>query len=94
MDARQRWARALESGSFEDVLDALEEVLSQLEAGRLSLADGLDYYEMGTRLTKRCEEILTTAELRISQLTLTDDPEPEGFPEIATEDEGPDEPAF
>lgn len=93
-EARQRWARALESGSFEDVLDALEEVLSHLEAGRLSLADGLDYYEMGTRLTKRCEEILAAAELRISQLTLTDEPESEDFLEVATDDKGPDGPAF
>ncbi len=93
-EARQRWARALESGSFEDVLDSLEEVLSHLETGRLSLADGLDYYEIGTRLTKRGEEILAAAELRISQLTLTDEPGSEDVLEVAADDEGPDGPAF
>ena len=47
----------------------LDEVVSRLETGNLSLSDGLDFYEMGVKLSERAERLLTDAELRVSQLS-------------------------
>jgi exodeoxyribonuclease VII small subunit len=91
-----RWHATLQSESFEEILDCLEQVVSTLEAGQLSLADSLDHYEIGIQLTKRCEAILAEAELRVSQLTL-DDMESMSAAEdagISEEGDGPDGPAF
>lgn len=91
-----RWHTTLESGSFEETLECLEEVVAKLEAGQLSLAESLDYYDLGIQLTKRCEEILAEAELRVSHLTVND----KAAVSVAdgsgiTEDnDGPDEPTF
>jgi exodeoxyribonuclease VII small subunit len=63
-----RWMSALERGSFEEVLAALEEVVARLEEGRLALADSVDCYELGVRLADRCDRFLNEAELRVSRL--------------------------
>ena len=62
-------ARAvLEGGSFEEAIAALETVVGHLERGQLSLAESLAWYELGLRLSRRCEELLQQAELRISTI--------------------------
>jgi exodeoxyribonuclease VII small subunit len=63
-----RWMTALERGSFEEVLAALEEVVDRLEEGRLALADSVDCFELGVRLADRCDLFLNEAELRVSRL--------------------------
>lgn len=63
-----RWISALERGSFEEVLAALEEVVGRLEEGRLALADSVDCFELGVRLADRCDRFLNEAELRVSRL--------------------------
>ncbi len=90
------WNSVLESGSFEEALESLEEVVSQLEAGQLSLADSLDSYEFGILLMRRCEEILAQAELRVRQLTIDQDAAAETIDEAGTseDDEEPDGTAF
>lgn len=71
-DWRKRADEVLASGSFEEVSDLLDEVVSRLEDGNLSLSDGLDFYEAGMRLSERAEQLLTNAELRVSQLAPDD----------------------
>ena len=73
----ERAETVLVSGSYEDVCELLEDVISLLEAGKLTLSEGLDAYELGVRLSERGEQLLTQAELRISQLDLEDDSEAE-----------------
>lgn len=63
-----RWIAALEHGSFEDVLAALEEVVGRLEEGQLALADSVNCFELGMRLADRCDRFLNEAELRVSRL--------------------------
>ena len=63
-----RWIYALEHGSFEEVLAALEEVVGRLEEGRLALADSVDCFEIGMRLADRCDRFLNDAELRVIRL--------------------------
>lgn len=62
-------AKKGESGeTFEDLYRRLEETVAKLETGNLALEESISLYEEGTRLAKRCQEILQGAELRISRL--------------------------
>ena len=54
--------------SFEKAYDQLEDVIAQLESGELSLEDSVGLYEKGRQLSKRCQELLDNAELRIKKL--------------------------
>jgi exodeoxyribonuclease VII small subunit len=63
-----RWQTSLESGSFEDVFQALGESVECLESGNIPLEDAIQCYEFGARLAERCTRILAEAELRVSRL--------------------------
>lgn len=61
----------LQDGSFEEALEALEQVVEHLERGKLSIADAIAWYEVGLGLMRRCGTLLEQAELRISVLEET-----------------------
>ncbi|HKZ59056.1 MAG TPA: exodeoxyribonuclease VII small subunit [Candidatus Thermoplasmatota archaeon] len=54
--------------SFEAALKRLEEVVADLEGGRLALEDSLARFEEGMRLSKLCQEKLKGVELKIEKL--------------------------
>ena len=54
---------------FEAALERLEEIVSKLEAGSLSLDEALKSYEEGVRLARLCTKQLTEAEKKIEILT-------------------------
>ena len=54
--------------SFEASLDALEEIVHQLEGGDLPLEKSLELFEEGIRLSRQCQERLNQAERRIEIL--------------------------
>jgi exodeoxyribonuclease VII small subunit len=54
--------------SFEDALAQLEALVTQLEAGQLSLAAAVGSYERGMGLAAYCADLLGSAELRIRQV--------------------------
>ncbi len=54
--------------SFEQQLDDLEAVLSELESGDLSLDEMLSRYERGMELVASCQRQLTEAELRVTKV--------------------------
>lgn len=54
--------------SFEAALKRLEELVGDLEGGRLSLEDSLARFEEGMRLSKLCQEKLKGVELKIEKL--------------------------
>ncbi len=58
--------------TFEAALEALEEIVSQLEDGQLPLADSLESYEQGMTHLKRCYQMLERAERRIELLSGVD----------------------
>jgi exodeoxyribonuclease VII small subunit len=66
--ARQEAEEGSDDLSFEDALKRLEEVVGQLESGRLSLEDSLARFEEGQRLKKLCQLKLKNVELRIEKL--------------------------
>ncbi len=58
----------LESLSFEDAFNLLNQTAEQLEAGGLTLADAASRFEEGMRLVARCNSLLNTTELKITEL--------------------------
>ena len=57
--------------TFEDLYRLLEEKVSRLEQGGLSLDDSLSAYEEAVTLAQRCQKLLDQAELRITRLRQT-----------------------
>lgn len=58
----------IESLTFEQALEELDNIVAQLESGELSLEESVDVYERGRKLSLHCQTLLEKAELRISQL--------------------------
>ena len=54
--------------SFESLYHELEETITKLEAGDLSLDESLALFQRGMELAKKCGTMLDSAELRIKQL--------------------------
>lgn len=54
--------------SFEASLEALEQIVRDLEQGDLPLEKSLELFEQGIRLSRECQERLNQAERRIEVL--------------------------
>ncbi len=59
--------------TFEAVYHELEETVSRLEEGGLTLDELLGLFERGMQLVRVCSSRLDAAELRVSQLTARDE---------------------
>ncbi len=53
---------------FEELFRRLDETVTKLEEGGLTLEQSLALYEEGMSLAQRCQEMLDAAELKVSQL--------------------------
>ncbi|MGD0765656.1 MAG: exodeoxyribonuclease VII small subunit [Dehalococcoidia bacterium] len=53
---------------FEELFRRLEETVTKLEEGGLTLEQSLALYEEGMQLARRCQELLDAAELRVRRL--------------------------
>ncbi|MDA1297416.1 MAG: exodeoxyribonuclease VII small subunit [Chloroflexi bacterium] len=56
------------AATFESSFTRLEEVVRKLEEGRLTLDEASGLFEEGMRLAKTCNELLSSAELKITRL--------------------------
>lgn len=54
---------------FEEALKKLEKIVSDLEAGKLSLDESLKKYEEGVRLAAACSKLLEQAQKKVEVLT-------------------------
>jgi exodeoxyribonuclease VII small subunit len=54
---------------FEKSLEELENLVSKMESGELSLDESLKAFERGIELTRKCQNTLKNAELKIQALT-------------------------
>lgn len=54
---------------FEKHLEELENLVTKLESGELSLDDALAAYEKGVALTRECQSALDAAQARIQVVT-------------------------
>ncbi|MDE2892757.1 MAG: exodeoxyribonuclease VII small subunit [Chloroflexota bacterium] len=53
---------------YEEIVEDLESVLTELEDGGLPLDQAVDAYERGVKLSQQAQQLLTNAELRIDAL--------------------------
>ncbi len=58
---------------FEDALNKLEKIVSQLEEGDISLEESLKLFEEGIRLSRICNQKLDEAEKRVEILIKGED---------------------
>ncbi len=58
---------------FEDALNKLEKIVSQLEEGDISLEESLKLFEEGIRLSRLCNQKLDEAEKRVEILIKGED---------------------
>ncbi len=54
--------------NFEDAFSRLEDAVRKLETGPLSLDDSTRLFEEGMGLAKRCNELLSATELKVTRL--------------------------
>ena len=54
--------------SFEIAMEQLENLVSKMEGGDLSLEESLKAFEKGVNLTRFCQDQLQKAELKIQEL--------------------------
>ena len=58
---------------FEEMMQELEQISQDLEKGELSLDESMKKFEEGIALSKKCSEILETAEKKIKILIQDED---------------------
>lgn len=76
--AKQAAGDDVTSLPFEKALAELEEIVRQLEGGRVPLEDSIAIFERGEQLKRHCESLLKQAEARIDRITLGPDGEVTG----------------
>lgn len=60
------------ASSFEESLQELENIVGELESGKLGLSDALARYEEGVKHLKGCQQLLEMAERKIELLSGVD----------------------
>lgn len=53
---------------FEEIMENLEQIATELETGNLNLDESISKFEEGMKLSKKCNEILENAEKKITIL--------------------------
>ncbi|MGI8856199.1 MAG: exodeoxyribonuclease VII small subunit [Thermomicrobiales bacterium] len=86
MSRRSKETGSLDEISFEEAYERLEEVLSRLQMGNMTLDDSLAAYEEGMALAAHCQALLDAAELRVETL--------ERVADVSDGDDDDDEPPF
>ena len=66
------------SFNFEQALENLEELVTAMEEGELSLEESLQAFEKGIKLTRECQSALKKAEQKV-QVLINEDGDTEEF---------------
>jgi exodeoxyribonuclease VII small subunit len=61
--------------TFEQALERLEAIVSQLEGGTLPLEEALELFREGSQLQTLCQRMLTEAEATVEKLLTENTPE-------------------
>ena len=69
------------SKTFEESMGRLEQIVRSLEQGNVPLEESLKLFQEGTELVRRCDQLLTEAELQVKKIMTAPDGTPieEGF---------------
>ncbi len=65
----ENWAVVAESGSFEESLESLEAIVALLDRGSLKLDESVEAFELGAKLSQRCQRLLEDAQQRVATLS-------------------------
>jgi exodeoxyribonuclease VII small subunit len=65
--------------TFSEDMESLQELVTRLDSGEMSLEESLDLFEKGISLVKSCRTFLESARQRISLVSMDQD-DPEGKP--------------
>jgi len=60
--------KKIDSFNFEQALEDLEELVTAMEEGELSLEESLQAFEKGIKLTRECQSALKKAEQKVQVL--------------------------
>ena len=63
----------MEEKSFEENMEQLENIVTELEKGELNLEESVKKFEQGINISKQCNDILEKAEKKITILLRQDD---------------------
>jgi exodeoxyribonuclease VII small subunit len=55
--------------SFEESLEKIRDIVTELESGQLSLEDSIEKYRSGSKLIEHTRTLIADAELRITELS-------------------------
>ena len=56
------------SKSYEELISELKEIVKKIEDNETGLDESIALYERGALIVRQCEELLASAELKISML--------------------------
>jgi len=70
----------METMNFEEALDQLEKMVTQLESGDLPLEQALDVFETGVKMSRICTQKLEQAEKKVELLLNVTDGQPHTAP--------------
>lgn len=59
--------------SFEEALEKLENIVRELEGGKIKLDDAVSAYEQAVALKKLCQEKLASATLKVEKIEINKD---------------------
>jgi exodeoxyribonuclease VII small subunit len=76
LQRKEKMSEKINELSFEQALEKLENIVSQLESGQIKLEDAVKVYEEGNQLKKICEEKLKNAQMKVEKLLLDKQGEP------------------
>ncbi|MBR6663503.1 MAG: exodeoxyribonuclease VII small subunit [Alphaproteobacteria bacterium] len=75
----------IEKMTFEEAMAELENIVRQLEGGKVKLEDAVNAYSRGMALRDKCEEKLNEAKLKIDQITVAAEGKPAGITPVTIE---------
>ena len=73
-------SETLQDNSFEEALQQLENIVRELEGGRIKLDEAVTSYEKAVALKQFCENKLKAAQLKIEKIQITPNGELETTP--------------
>ena len=78
MSDQKEMQKEISQMSFEQALEALEEIVDSLESGNVALEESIQIYQRGNLLRLHCETKLKDAQIKIEKITGTGDGEDPG----------------
>ena len=67
--AKSSEADQKEHGSFEEAFEELQQLVQNIESGKLTLDESIERFEKGVKLAAYCRKRLEEAEAKIQKLT-------------------------